>query len=100
METYKIQEGVVLVEIQSVPLLVADASAMRYCPYVLQTNELGAFIWRLLEQGFDFSDIVSAVIKEYEVEEPNIAEADIQSFIQKLITSHYLILERKEVHEK
>ena len=46
-------------------------------------NEVGARIWELLDSEETVADIVSAVVKEYEVEQPK-AEADLADFLAQL----------------
>jgi hypothetical protein len=46
-------------------------------------NEVGARIWELLDSEGTVTDIVSAVAKEYEVEQHE-AEADLADFLAQL----------------
>lgn len=46
-------------------------------------NEVGARIWELLDNEGTVADMVSAVAKEYEVEQPK-AEADLADFLAQL----------------
>ena len=46
-------------------------------------NELGAFIWDMLPQAETEEDILSAILKEYEVT-PDEAAADLAEFLNKL----------------
>ncbi len=46
-------------------------------------NELGAFIWDMLPQAGTEEDILSAILKEYEVT-PDEAAADLAEFLNKL----------------
>jgi hypothetical protein len=51
------------------------------CIYTL--NDVGARIWELLDSEGTVADMVSAVTKEYEVEQPK-AEADLVDFLAQL----------------
>lgn len=51
------------------------------CIYTL--NDVGARIWELLDSKGTMVDIVSAVTKEYGVEQPK-AEADLADFLAQL----------------
>ena len=49
----------------------------------LTLNESGAFIWKILEKGATVDDIVSEILKEYDVEE-GIVKADVTAVVSKL----------------
>ena len=49
----------------------------------LTLNESGAFIWKILEKGATVDDIVSEILKEYDVEE-GIVKADVTDVVSKL----------------
>ena len=46
-------------------------------------NETGAFLWKILENGADKEDLLSALMQEYDVDEES-AKKDITEFLQKL----------------
>lgn len=46
-------------------------------------NELGAFIWELLPEAKDESDICEAILREYEVT-PEEASRDVAEFLENL----------------
>ena len=48
-------------------------------------SEVGEFIWDRLEQAESKDDILSAILKEYDVEE-SVARQDLESFFAKLKT--------------
>ena len=48
-------------------------------------SEVGEFIWDRLEQAESKDDILSAILKEYDVEE-SVARQDLDSFFEKLQT--------------
>lgn len=56
-------------------------------PYVrpLMTNEAGACIWKMVEQGFDREQIVESLCQEYSVER-EVAAADVEQFLRLLET--------------
>ena len=51
------------------------------------SNDVGSFIWRLIQRPQTLSDIKRAVSAEYEVEETK-CEQDIFKFLQQLIQSN------------
>ena len=50
---------------------------------MLQLNDSGAMLWRVLEQGGDQEALVNALLGEYDVTREQ-AEADVQEFLAKL----------------
>lgn len=50
---------------------------------IINLNETGAFLFRLMQQGCDKSDLVCKMLEEYEVTEAK-AEQDIDKFIEKV----------------
>lgn len=50
---------------------------------MITLNEVGKFIWLLLEKDTDEAAIVSAILKEYDVDKVT-AEAAVAGFVRKL----------------
>ena len=50
---------------------------------MLQLNDSGAMLWRVLEAGGDQEALVDALLGEYDVTREQ-AEADVQEFLAKL----------------
>ena len=50
---------------------------------MLQLNDSGAMLWRVLEQGGDKGALVEALLGEYDVTREQ-AEADVDAFLDKL----------------
>ena len=50
---------------------------------MLQLNDSGAMLWRVLEAGGDQEALVNALLGEYDVTREQ-AEADVQEFLAKL----------------
>ena len=99
MKVYSIRPGVILEEIHGVYLLIADQEARKYCPYVRKVNELGAYIWRLLENHYSYQEIISHIQQEFEVSDLQAVESDIKEYIESLKINHYLEtdLEKNEI---
>lgn len=56
---------------------------------MITVNEVGLFIWNLLEQGKSEDEVVAALIEEYEVE-PGTARKDYRDFLQTLIQNQFV----------
>lgn len=50
---------------------------------LITMNEMGAFIWKLIENGLEFDEILSRIVAEYDVSEAQ-AREDLNSFIEEL----------------
>ena len=50
----------------------------------IQLNETGIFIWKMLENGAEKQDIVSAILKEYEGAPVDVVEKDVDNIIAEL----------------
>ena len=79
----KIKEGLLLHEVAGNFIVVAVGERVKEFNGVINLNETGAFLWRLLEKGSTEKDCVSALIAEYEIDKEN-AERDVMAFIRKL----------------
>lgn len=50
---------------------------------IINLNETGAFLFELLQKGAENQELVNKMLEEYDVT-PEIAEKDIEIFIQKV----------------
>ena len=91
MERYRTDPGVILTQVCGEYLLVAARSVRDRVPYVSQVNESVAFLWKKLELGSDEDTLLSAVLEEYEIDDPAQARKAIQRTIEQLRDSGYLI---------
>lgn len=58
------------------------SSAINFSATVL-LNDVGAFIWRVLENGATFDEIIEKIMEEYDVEKAT-ASSDLLAFIDKM----------------
>ena len=93
MNGWKIRPGIVLAEVQGVSFLAADREDCEYCPYVRRVNEIGAFIWKRLEEGNDRPGIIRRLREEYDIPEGYDIEADVNAFLEELKQERYMIHE-------
>lgn len=83
MRKYKINRGMVLVDICGTGALVATKAVRKDCPYVVPFNDVAVSFWKLMEKDVDFDDIVRSVTEEYEVDE-KMVRRDLDQFIDDL----------------
>lgn len=50
---------------------------------LINLNESGAMLFKLLQKGAEETDLVEALLKEYKVER-EVAEADVKKFVAKV----------------
>lgn len=93
MTGLRVRRGIALVEVFGICLLVADEEARKECPYLRQLNEIGAFIWRQLEEGKEADEIEFLLRDFYDVPESYDLEADLKGFMTSLHKDHYILLE-------
>jgi hypothetical protein len=70
-------------------VLVPIANNIADMNSVYTLNETGAFIWELIDGKRDLEEIISEMIKEYDIDEAT-AKEDVLSFIEKMMK--YLII--------
>ncbi|MBR5095263.1 MAG: PqqD family protein [Oscillospiraceae bacterium] len=93
MPRYRTRTGVVLTSICGEHLLVAAKGVRDQVPYITQISESAAFLWERLEHGADTDELLSAVLEEYEIEDPAQARAAIEGSIGQMRESGYLLPE-------
>ncbi len=86
----KIKDGFILREVADSYLVVAVGEAVKQFNGVINLNETGAFLWKLLEKGCDEKGLKDALLAEYDVDEET-AAADIKAFVGKLKEADLII---------
>lgn len=79
----KIKEGYLLREVAGSNIVVPVGSGAMDFSGVITLNEVGSFIWKLLENDTTKEEILSNLLNEYDVDKA-MAESDIDEFINKL----------------
>ena len=79
----KIKDGFILREVAGSYLVVAVGNAVKEFGGIVNLNETGAFLWRLLEKSSTESEMVDALLNEYEVDRETVEKAD-KAFVEKL----------------
>lgn len=84
----KIKEGFLLREIVGETVVVPSGDAMDL-DMMITLNETGRFPWQQLEKGAEQEELVQALLKEYDVDEPT-ARTHTEAFIQKMKNHGFL----------
>lgn len=79
----KIKDGFILREVAGSYLVVAVGARVKDFNGMINLNETGAFLWKLLEKGATEEEAVAELLKEYDVDEET-AKADVKAFVSKL----------------
>ena len=82
-EIMKINKEYVLREIAGDYIIIPVGKTVLEFNGLITVNEVGVFLWNMLQEEVTMDDLVKAVLSEYEVEEA-VARADIQEFLDKL----------------
>lgn len=80
----KIKDGFILREVAGSYLVVAVGKAVKEFNGMVNLNETGAFLWKLLEKGSTAEKMTEALLAEYEIDRET-AEKDVGEFINKLL---------------
>ena len=85
----KINKEYVLREIAGDYIIIPVGKTVLEFNGLITVNEVGVFLWNMLQEEITMDDLVKAVLSEYDVEEA-VARADIQEFLDKLIEAGVL----------
>lgn len=79
----KIKEGYVLREVARNNIVVPLGDAEVSFKGIMTLNDVGTFIWKILENGATKEELLNAVLNKYDVDEET-ASKDIDRYIVKL----------------
>ena len=91
----KIGKDFVLREIYGDYIIIPTGKTALDFNGLITVNEIGAFLWDMLQNDVALEDMVAGVLKEYDVEE-NVAKEDIQEFLNVLIEGGILAEDDKQ----
>ena len=79
----KIRSGYILRQVMDIYVVMGIGSEAYVPNQIMSVNETGAFLWGLLEKGAEKEELVSGLVKEYEVDTET-AEKDVGEFLNRL----------------
>lgn len=91
----KVGKDFVLREISGDYIIIPTGKTALEFNGLITVNEIGAFLWDMLQNDVALEDMVAGVLKEYDVEE-NVAKEDIQEFLNVLIEGGILAEDDKQ----
>ena len=85
----RIEKEFILREIAGDYVIVPTGKTALEFNGLITVNELGAFIWKKMQQDISEDNLVSAILDEYEVQEEP-ARNDVKEFLGKLEENNIL----------
>ncbi|MBE6738215.1 MAG: PqqD family protein [Ruminococcaceae bacterium] len=79
----KIKENFMLRKVADCYVVVPVGAAVAEFNGMINLNEAGAFLWQLLESDTTIDDVVSEMLKQYDVDEAT-AKKDVEKFVAQL----------------
>lgn len=79
----KVKSNLILREIAGSWIIVPVSEMVVEFNGLINLNESGAFLWKMLAEGAEMDELVACFLKEYDVAEET-ARADIKEFINLL----------------
>ena len=79
----KVEKEFVLREIAGDYIIIPTGKTVLDFNGLITVNEVGADLWRMLQEDVTMEDLVEGILKEYEVDE-SVAREDIQEFLMTL----------------
>lgn len=85
----KIKKGFMLRNVGDKNIVVAVGKASLELNGLITLNETGAFIWKMLQQGCEYDDILKAILNEFDTNEET-AKIGIDAFLEEVRTANLL----------
>ena len=79
----KIRSGFILRQVMDIYVVMGIGSEAYVPNQIMSVNEVGAFLWSILEKGAEKQELVDSLTKEYDVDEQT-AAADVEKFLAQL----------------
>ena len=79
----RIQQGYFLRSVLDMHVVMGTGKEAYAPNQIMSTNETGAFLWGLLEQGAEVETLVARLCEEYEVTAEDAAR-DVEAFLTRL----------------
>lgn len=79
----KISEDYIIRQIAGEYIVVPTGKAAVKLNGLINLNETGAFLWKLLQEGASKEELLSGLLSEYDADEET-AKADLEEFLDRL----------------
>lgn len=81
---FRVKKDFVLQKMLDAYMIVAVGESSENFRAIIQTNETGAFYWRLLEKGTTLEALIQAAMERFENLEEPVARQDITEFLEQI----------------
>ena len=88
----KIYKEFVLREIAGDYIIIPTGKTVLEFNGLITVNEVGASIWKMLQEETSFEKLVQGILEEYDVDD-SVARQDVQEFLDKLVEGGILTKE-------
>ena len=85
----RVEKDFVLREIAGDYVIIPTGKTVLSFNGLISVNEVGAFLWELLQNEVTIDELVAAVLNEYDVDEVT-AREEIQEFRDDIAQGHFL----------
>lgn len=85
----KIKKGFMLRNVGDKNIVVAVGKASLELNGLITLNETGAFIWKMLQQGCEYDDILKGILNEFDTNEET-ARVGIDAFLEEVKAANLL----------
>lgn len=79
----KIRSGYILRQVMDINVVLGIGSDAYMPNQIMSVNEVGAFLWHLLEEGAEKQELVDKLTQEYDVD-VSTASVDVDNFLAQL----------------
>lgn len=86
----KINENFILKNIAGTPVVIPVGEAAGEIRGMINLNETAEMIWKSVESGLGYDEILAEMKKEYNADE-NVLKEDLDAFLEKLREKNILI---------
>ena len=79
----RVDDGFVLREIAGDYVIIPTGKTVLDFNGMITVNEVGVFIWKMLQEETTFENIVKDILDEYDADEETV-KADVQEFLDRI----------------
>ncbi len=78
------KQGFILQKMMAGYMIISVGDSTEAFQGIIQTNETGAFYWKMIEKGTTVDELVRASMDRFEELDENIARLDVEEFLKDI----------------